>query len=112
MISCGLVATFGNGGLKIYIFDQALSSHEKYEILSSAAYLFTVLVHMCLCICFPKFTTPLLMEMKFISSILLSYLNYRRFNGREICDKPLEVQMKHLEIMNKIQTDVINIFII
>jgi hypothetical protein len=67
---------------------------------------------MSLCICFPKFTTPLLMEMKVIYCVLLSYLNYRRFSGQQVCDEPMQVQIKHLEIMNKIQNDVINIYIL
>jgi len=79
--------------------------------MSSSVGLLTLLVHMSLCICFPKFTTPLLMEMKVIYCVLLSYLNYRRFSGQQVCDEPMQVQIKHLEIMNKIQNDVINIYI-
>ena len=49
---------------------------------------------------------------KVLKCILLSYLNYRRFSTLKICDKPVEVQIKHLEMINKMQNQVINVFIL
>jgi hypothetical protein len=53
-------------------------------------------------LCFPKFTTFIVMSGKVPCAIILCYLNIRRFNSDEICDKSMEVQIKHLEIINNI----------
>ena len=52
------------------------------------------------------------MLVKVVYCVLLSYLNYKRFGTQEMCDESVEVQIKHIELINKIQKDIINLFIL
>jgi len=42
------------------------------------------------------------MLVKVVYCVVLSYLNYKRFSTQEMCDEPAEVQIKRIEVINKI----------
>jgi len=102
LLSFALIATIINAALNINEKDQQLDSDKKYQFEDSTIVLTTGLVVNILCICFPKFTTPLLMVAKVLYSMMICYLNISRFSSLDVCDKPLDVQIKHLETIKKI----------
>jgi len=56
----------------------------------------------------PEYSSLLVLLFRCILCICICYVNYSQFSGKEMCDEPTDIQIKHFKSVFEIRQSIIN----